>query len=411
MRAAEATILLPFDLATGATEADYPCAVATIAVVNIALRGHLGPGLRLAATLAGLGHRVIVWAPEDRRGQAQSLGCELVAHRPSSLRTPWRDVSELAVRQARATTECLPDLLDGLLAEGVDVVVHDVQAPWGRVAADYLGLPRIVSNPLYPLWARPPDSGLTTAVTSQVSGRIAESILAHAAERRSVLARYGIDLGDPAETALSTGEWTVSYTTAAVLGAASRAAGWCMAGPLMNRRTGAVESGRPLVYAALGTASPGADAAFAVIIEALGELDVDAVLSTGGMFAPEALGPLPANVSAHRFVDSGEILARAAVHVTHGGGSSVHESLVAGVPMLCLPLGSDQRDWARRVVACGAGEIGEYQPGLIREAIVRLLLSDDARQAARELAEQLLSHPGPALIGDLIDSILAAESA
>jgi MGT family glycosyltransferase len=405
-------MLLPFHLATGATEADYPCAVATIAVVNTSFRGHLGPGLRLAATLAGLDHRVIVWAPEDRRGLAQSLGCELVAYRPSSLLTPWRDVAEVAARQARATTECLPDLLDGLLAEGVDVVVHDVQAPWGRVAADYLGLPRIVSNPLYPLWARPPDSGPpTTAVSSPVSGRIADSILAHVAERRRVLARYGIDLGDSAETALSTGEWTISYTTAAVLGTASRAAGWCMAGPLMNRRTGAVQSGRPLVYAALGTASPGAGPAFAVIIEALGELEVDAVLSTGGMFAPEALGPLPANVSAHRFVDSGEILARAAVHVTHGGGSSVHESLVAGVPMLCLPLGSDQRDWARRVVACGAGEIGEYEPGVIGEAIVRLLLSDDARQAAREMAEQLLGHPGPALIGDLIDSILAAESA
>ena len=385
--------------------------MATIAIVNIALHGHLGPGLRLAATLAGLGHRVIVWAPEDRRVQAQSLGCELVAHRPSSLGTPWRDVSELAVRQGRATTECLPALLDGLLAKGVDIVVHDVQAPWGRVAADYLGLPRIVSNPLYPLWARSPDSERTTAVSSQVSGRVAESILAHAAERRSVLARYGIDLGDSAETAVSTGEWTISYTTAAVLGVASRAADWCMAGPLMSRRRGVVKTGRPLVYAALGTASPGADAAFAVIIEALGELDVDALLSTGGMCTPEALGPLPANVSAHRFVDSCEILARAAVHVTHGGGSSVHESLVAGVPMVCLPLGSDQRDWARRVVACGAGEIAEYQPRLIRQAIGRLLVSDDARQKTRELAEQLLSHPGPALVGGLIDSILAGESA
>ena len=351
-----------------------------------------------------------MWAPEDSRVLAQSLGCQLVAHRPSSLRTPWRDVAELAARQARATTECLPDLMDGLLAEGVDVVVHDVQAPWGRVAADYLGLPGVVSYPLYPLWARPPGSGATTAVSSPVSGRIAQSILAHVAERRRVLARYGIDLGDSAETALSTGEWTISYTTAAVLGTASRAAGWCMAGPLMSRRSGAVESGRPLVYAALGTASPGAGAAFAVIIEALGDLDVDAAVHRRDV-APEALGPLPANVSAHRFVDSGEILARAAVHVTHAGGSSVHESLVAGVPMLCLPLGSDQRDWARRVVACGAGEIAEYQPGLIREAILRLLLSDDARQAARELADQLLSHPGPALIGDLIDSILAAESA
>ncbi len=385
--------------------------MATIASVNIDLGGHLGPGLRLAATLSGLGHRVIVWAPEARREQVLSLGCELIAHRPSALTNPSRDAPELAMLQAKASSESLPDLTDGLLAENVDLVVHDVQAPWGRVAADYLGLPRIVSNPLYPDWARPPASQRTTAETSEPSGSAAASFLEHAAERRSILGRWGIDLGDFVETAASTGEWTVGYTTAAVLGPATPPADWCLAGPLMRRRTRGVEAGRPFVYAALGTSSVGARAAFAVIIEALGELEVDALLSTGGRCAPEALGPLPANVIARSFVDSRAILDRAAVHITHGGCSSVHEALVAGVPMVCIPLGSDQWDWARRVVACGVGEIVDCRPGRIREAIVRLLASQTVRQTTQTMAEQLLSHPGPALVGNLVDTILTNEFA
>ena len=382
--------------------------MATVASVNIDLGGHLGPGLRLAATLSGLGHRVIVWAPEARREQVLSLGCELIAHRPSALTNPWRDAPELAMLQAKASTESLPDLTEGLLAENVDLVVHDVQAPWGRVAADYLGLPRIVSNPLYPGWARPPVSALTTSETSQLSGPAAASFLEHAAERRSILGRWGIDLGDVVETAASTGEWTVGYTTAAVLGPATPPADWCLAGPLMRRRTRGVQAGRPLVYAALGTSSVDATA-FAVIIEALGELEVDALLSTGGRFAPEALGPLPANVVARSFVDSRAILDRAAVHITHGGCSSVHEALVAGVPMVCIPFGSDQLDWARRVVACGVGEIVDCRPGPIREAINRLLASETVRHTTQTMAEQLLSHPGPALVGNLVDTILTNE--
>jgi len=385
--------------------------MATIAVVNVELGGHLGPGLRLAATLSGFGHRVIVWAPEASHEEVRSLGCKPIAHRPSALANLWRDTHELAVLQAKAVTECLPDLLEGLLAENVELVVHDVHAPWGRVAADFLGLPRIVSNPLYPWWARPADLQWARAGTSHISDPAAGLFLEHAGERRRILARWGVDLGDPVETAVSSGEWTVSYTTAAVLGPATRPAGWCLAGPLMSRRRRAVETGRPLIYAALGTASLGARAVFAVIIEALGELEVDAVVSTGGRFEPEALGPLPANVIAHRFVDSRAILDRAAVHVTHGGCSSVHEALVAGVPMVCLPLGSDQWDWAQRVVESGVGELVERRAGLIGEAIVRLLSSQAVRERTQTVAEQLLSHPRPALIGDLVDTVLATEFA
>ena len=78
------------------------------------------------------------------------------------------------------------------------------------------------------------------------------------------------------------------------------------------------------------------------------------IVSTG-QTDPAALGPLPANVLARRSVPQPEVLARAALFVTHGGMNSVNEAMYAGVPMLVVPQGADQPMVARRVVELGAG--------------------------------------------------------
>lgn len=41
--------------------------MATIGIFNVGLGGHVRPTIRLAAAMRGLGHSVVVWAPEDYR--------------------------------------------------------------------------------------------------------------------------------------------------------------------------------------------------------------------------------------------------------------------------------------------------------------------------------------------------------
>jgi hypothetical protein len=50
------------------------------------------------------------------------------------------------------------------------------------------------------------------------------------------------------------------------------------------------------------------------------------VIVSTGHTDPAALDPLPANVLARRFVPQPEVLARAALFVTHGGMNSVNEA-------------------------------------------------------------------------------------
>jgi UDP:flavonoid glycosyltransferase YjiC (YdhE family) len=78
------------------------------------------------------------------------------------------------------------------------------------------------------------------------------------------------------------------------------------------------------------------------------------ILSVGRITA-QALGTLPAGVSAHARVDQLAVLRRADLFITHGGFNSVQEGLVAGVPLLVFPQMQEQVLNADRVSELGAG--------------------------------------------------------
>jgi UDP:flavonoid glycosyltransferase YjiC (YdhE family) len=127
------------------------------------------------------------------------------------------------------------------------------------------------------------------------------------------------------------------------------------AGPLPDWWPGARA---PLVYLTLGSVAgsmgffPGV---YRAAIDALAPLDVRVLVTTGRDADPAALGPLPANVHAERWVDQAAVLPQAAAMVCHGGFGTVLGGLAAGVPLAVLPLFADQPYNAARVGALGAG--------------------------------------------------------
>jgi MGT family glycosyltransferase len=134
----------------------------------------------------------------------------------------------------------------------------------------------------------------------------------------------------------------------------------------------------PVLYASLGTvfnADPQLLRGFATALAPLG----GTVIVSTGQTDPAALGPLPVNVLARRSVPQPEVLARAALFVTHGGMNSVNEATYAGVPLLVVPQGADQPLVARRVVELGAG--------------LSIPTGDAAVEPVRALARRLLDDP------------------
>ncbi len=129
------------------------------------------------------------------------------------------------------------------------------------------------------------------------------------------------------------------------------------------------------------------------IAEALGQLPVRAVLTTGLAISPADV-PAPANVRVLRAAPHSEVLRHASAVITHAGHGSVLKALAAGVPLVCMPLGRDQKDNTVRVLRLGAGvrvSKREHADG-IAAAVRRVLDQPTYAEAARRFAAQLATE-------------------
>jgi MGT family glycosyltransferase len=126
------------------------------------------------------------------------------------------------------------------------------------------------------------------------------------------------------------------------------------------------------------------------IAEALRQLPVHAVLTTGRAVDPAAIQAGP-NVEVLRTAPHARVLRDASVVVTHAGHGTVLKSLAAGVPLVCIPMGRDQKDNTVRVLRLGAGIrlSTKSTPAQIAAAVTEILERPHYRAAARRFAEVL----------------------
>jgi UDP:flavonoid glycosyltransferase YjiC (YdhE family) len=103
----------------------------------------------------------------------------------------------------------------------------------------------------------------------------------------------------------------------------------------------------------------------------------DLVLSLSGRIRPDTLGPLTDRVHVFPWVPQVDVLAQAAVAITHGGISSIDECVTRGVPVLVYCGGeTDMAGTTSRVVHHGIGIAGDRRrdgTSTIREHLDRLL--------------------------------------
>jgi UDP:flavonoid glycosyltransferase YjiC (YdhE family) len=80
--------------------------------------------------------------------------------------------------------------------------------------------------------------------------------------------------------------------------------------------------------------------------------------------------------------------------ITHGGHGTVMKALIAGVPLVVVPLGRDQPDNAGRVVYAGAGIRlrRNASASTLQTAIGRVIEDPRYRAAARRMAARLASE-------------------
>ncbi|RIV39085.1 glycosyltransferase [Micromonospora radicis] len=128
---------------------------------------------------------------------------------------------------------------------------------------------------------------------------------------------------------------------------------------------------RPLIYASMGTLQNRLPRVFEVIAEAGAGRDTQLVISLGSTDA-EPPTDLPGNPLVVRYAPQLDLLARAALVITHAGINTALESLAHGVPIVALPVGNDQPGVAARLKYLGVGEfipVHKVTPARLRAAI------------------------------------------
>jgi uncharacterized protein (TIGR00661 family) len=178
-------------------------------------------------------------------------------------------------------------------------------------------------------------------------------------------------------------------------------------------------SGQPLVLASLGSHYPrilsSGPSILDTIIGALGELPVTGVVVLGSDYDPDRWqGARAENVVLKSSVQQKELLEACEVFITHGGFNGICEALAAGVPMVALPMTTEQSDNAARVAQLGVSislNLEEITPRSLRSAVDRVLTVDAFRNRARVLRRQVLALPPLSqIVEDAASCLTAGQS-
>ena len=402
--------------------------------------GNVPPALGLARRLIERGHSVRLLADPTVADEARAIGAEHTSwvrapHRKTRL--PEDDIvkdyeSSNPLKMIRTYIESFigvptpawaGETLAALQAFQADVLVTDMTIPATLIAAEKLAIPSVAYSPN--IWMLPtpgiPPLGPGFALARGPLGRARDFIMRALTHRamapatpylNTTRAAYGLApvatiyeqmLGADQVYMLTSPRF--DFTSPAIPAKVR------YAGPILDDPTWcepwqspwAADDERPLVLVGLSSTYQKQATALRNIIDGLSGLPVRALVTLGlTIGAGEVRGS--SNVVVVPTAPHTEVLRQASLLVTHCGHGTTIRGLVAGVPMVCMPMGRDQNDTAARVVHHGAGVRISPQASArkIRAAIERVLADPSYGRSAKQLGRAIAGGEGCV---DMIDAI------
>ena len=378
--------------------------------------GHTNPTIEVVRELVRRGHEVRYYSFEDFREKIEGTGAEFVpcdAYLPpidekAERRLRKVSTTEMSVQSFRTVANLDPLVSADVSSWRPDVVVTDSACFWGKLTAAKHGLPWVCST--------------TTFAFNQQSSKYMSHSAAEMADILFGLPRLNREirklrpLGYEVKSALDIvsnkpEDNTIVYTSRLFQPCSETfdEAHYRFVGPSVRDVTPKEKSGRPLVYASLGTVINDRPDFYRTLIDAVRDTSVDLLISCGRAFDPAQLGKMPANVRVEQYVDQMEVLSRTSLFVTHCGMNSASEGMWMGVPELLFPLTGEQRAVARRVAEVGAGvpleEAVAREAAALRKTVLAALADERLREGAARMREDLRSCAGPVGAADFIEQV------
>jgi MGT family glycosyltransferase len=392
-----------------------------------------GGGVEAVQTVVGRavarGHQVRVLGTEGLRSRFESAGATFVRYRyapDNDLRQPGTDLVKdwqarnpvSQWRRVRDRQLCGParefcrDVAEELQRETADVAVIDTMIPAAMFGAEVAGVravivmhgPYMIPRPGIP----PLGTGLMPAKgrLGRLRDRSAAAVaLAVFRSAMPALNRARAEAGlapvrDLPGLMARADRVLVCSSPSYDFGSGSVPANVCYVGPQLDDDPGegsggswADSSGLPLVLVGLSSTVMRQEGLLQRAADALGQLPVRGLVTTGPAVDP-AVVSAPDNVTVTRWVRHADVLPYCSAVICHGGHGTVLKALIAGVPLVLVPLGRDQPDNAARLVHTGAGIRLRKNAGTaaLRAAVARVIDDPRYRAAARQMAARLASE-------------------
>jgi MGT family glycosyltransferase len=397
-------------------------------IVYFSLPGHgqINPTLPVIRELVHRHQQVVYFGTEQFEQAIRDTGAVFC---PYSKRFSMPERGPRPFARVSTTLETLLDLSCTVLDQHLEQVralrpthiMYDSFAPWGRFVAQLLRLPSIASIPSILINSeidsrygagpriQPEDPRLTPQWYSEFQSHCHASLV-----------RYGMpETPSPPQLLQTYGDFNVVYTSRLFQPCAEDfdRQRFKFVGPCFGFRPDTPPfpferlDDRPLVLVSLGTVYGNRPQFFQKCLEELADTPWQVVLSTGGSFPAENLGPIPENFIVRAFVPQTEILRRSAAFVTHGGMNSVQEALYFGVPMVIAPQAADQFWISARASELGAALVLDQlrtETGAIRASVAKILSGRQYLAAAARIGESLVAAGGQMRAADEIQSFMGA---
>ena len=401
--------------------------------------GHINPMAALARRLQQRGHKVVIFGIADTESRVRSAGIDFqligAADYPlGTLQKLDQRLGELnGLATFRFTVERVKNTARMVLRDGpeaarnanLDAMLID-EADMGGTVAEHLRLPFVSIAFFPPLikddrippfcfgWParQDPLSRLRNRLGMRLLSRVAAGIYAVVNQQREA---WNLKPLTHSTDALSPLAQITQLPQALEFATSSKPANLHYTGPFVdNQQRPPVPfpwhrlDDRPLVYASLGTLQNSSEKIFKTIAEACAGLDVQLVLSLGGL-DPARLGTLAGDPVVVSYAPQLQLLKRAAAVLTHAGLNTVLESLAEGVPLVAIPLGNDQPGVAARVAAQGAGIViarRKLNVPRLRNATRSVLEEPHYQAAARRLQAAMQQVNGLEKAADIIEDAL-----
>ena len=377
-----------------------------IVFFSIPAWGHTNPTVEVVRELRRRGHGVRYYSFTPFQKVLEEAGAEVILC-DDFLPPQPEDLDERVGKDFACLIEMVTDttlaLDEKVTAEftsfPADVIVSDSVCFWGKLFARKLRVPYVCSTTTFAF------NRETAGAVKPKGKELLYSILGIPRIGRCVkrLRSHGHPVENFLDLIQNDNETdTIVYTSRSFQPRAETfSSRYSFVGPSLRELPEEMEpKKRPMAYISLGTVLFDRPDFFRACAKALGDLDMDVILSTGKEIS---FTDFPDNFRAFPRVDQLALLRRADVFLTHCGMNSANEAIWFGVPTVLYPLHSEEEAVAARMEALGLG-LRLKDETAIRTAVETVLQDPKYRENTRRLAEEFHACGGAKAAADKIES-------